>query len=59
MVLEMKKHPSELKDQVTSPAGTTLAGLHALEGRAFRAALIEAVEAATRRAKELGKNSIN
>ncbi|MGH7273910.1 MAG: pyrroline-5-carboxylate reductase [Nitrospiria bacterium] len=57
MVLEMKKHPGELKDLVTSPGGTTMAGLHALEGRAFRAALIEAVEAATRRAKELGKIS--
>ena len=57
MVLEMKKHPSELKDMVTSPGGTTIAGLHVLESRAFSAALIEAVEAATQRAKELGKNS--
>jgi pyrroline-5-carboxylate reductase len=56
MVLEMKKHPGELKDMITSPGGTTIAGLHALEERAFRAALIEAVEAASRRAKELGKN---
>ena len=57
MVLEMKKHPSELKDMVTSPGGTTIAGLHVLEGRAFNAALIEAVEAATRRARELGNDS--
>jgi pyrroline-5-carboxylate reductase len=57
MVLEMQKHPAELKDLVTSPGGTTIAGLHALENRAFGAALIDAVEAATRRAKELGKNS--
>ncbi len=57
MVLEMKKHPAELKDLVTSPGGTTIAGLHALESRAFGAALIDAVEAATRKAKELGKNS--
>ncbi len=56
MVLEMKKHPAELKDLVTSPGGTTMAGLHALENRAFGAALIDAVEAATRRARELGKN---
>ncbi len=57
MVLEMKKHPAELKDLVTSPGGTTIAGLHALESRAFGAALIDAVEAATRKAKELGKNN--
>jgi pyrroline-5-carboxylate reductase len=54
MVLEMKKHPGELKDMVASPGGTTIAGLHVLEARAFSAALMEAVEAATRRAKELG-----
>jgi pyrroline-5-carboxylate reductase len=57
MILEVKKHPAELKDLVTSPGGTTIAGLHALENRAFGAALIDAVEAATRRAKELGENN--
>jgi pyrroline-5-carboxylate reductase len=57
MVLEMKKHPAELKDLVTSPGGTTIEGLHALENRAFGAALIDAVEAATRRAKELGRDN--
>jgi pyrroline-5-carboxylate reductase len=55
MVLETNQHPAVLKEQVTSPGGTTIAGLQALEKGNLRAALIEAVAAATRRSQELGK----
>jgi pyrroline-5-carboxylate reductase len=55
MLLETGLHPGTLKDQVASPAGTTIAGLHALERGGLRAALMDAVEAATRRAEALGK----
>ena len=53
MVLEAGLHPAQLKDMVASPGGTTIAGLHALERSGVRAALMDAVEAATRRATEL------
>lgn len=53
MVLETGQHPGFLKDQVTSPGGTTIAGLHELERHAVRGAVMDAVQAATRRAQEL------
>jgi pyrroline-5-carboxylate reductase len=57
MVLETGLHPGALKDMVASPAGTTIAGLHALERGGVRGAIMDAVEAATRRAWELGQGS--
>ena len=55
MVLETGEHPGRLRDMVTSPGGTTIAGLHELEKGNLRATLMNAVEAATNRSKELGK----
>jgi pyrroline-5-carboxylate reductase len=55
MVLQTRQHPGALKDAVASPGGTTIAGLHALERGGLRAALMDAVEAATRRAAELAR----
>lgn len=55
MVLETGEHPGKLRDMVTSPGGTTIEGLHALEKGKLRATLMNAVEAATARSKELGK----
>jgi pyrroline-5-carboxylate reductase len=55
LFLESGKHPGQLKNMVTSPGGTSIAGVHAMEAGGVRAALMNAVEAATLRSKELGK----
>ncbi len=55
LLKETGEHPSVLRDKVTSPAGTTIYGLHALEKNGFRNAVISAVEEATKRSKELSK----
>ncbi len=55
MLIESGEHPGRLKDRVASPGGTTIAGLHRLEEGRVRATFISAVEAATRRSKELGQ----
>ncbi len=54
LLLETNAHPGHLKDQVTSPGGTAIAGLHTLEAGGLRTTLIDAVEAATTRARQLG-----
>jgi pyrroline-5-carboxylate reductase len=54
LVLQTGDHPSVLRDNVTSPGGTTIAGLAQLEKQGLRSALIEAVRAATERSRELG-----
>ena len=54
MVIETKEHPAKLRDMVTSPGGTTIAGMHELEKGRLRAVLMNAVEAATNRSRELG-----
>ena len=56
LALETDRHPAELKEQVTSPGGTTVAGLERLEAGGLRAAVHEAVAAATRRSRELGED---
>ena len=53
MVLSTGKHPAALRDEVTSPGGTTIAGLEQLEKHGLRSALVQAVRKATERSKEL------
>lgn len=55
MVLATGLHPGQLKDQVTSPAGTTIRGLHVLEQRGVRGSMIDAIIAAAQRSRELGQ----
>jgi pyrroline-5-carboxylate reductase len=55
LLLETDEHPGRLKDMVTSPGGTAIAGLHTLEEGGLRTTLINAVETATKRARELGR----
>ncbi len=57
LALESGKHPGELKDMVTSPGGTTISGLHTLEAGGLRTTLMNAVEEATLKSVELGKNA--
>jgi pyrroline-5-carboxylate reductase len=53
--LETGEHPGRLKDMVTSPGGTAIAGLHTLESGGLRRTLIDAVEAAATRSAQLGE----
>ena len=55
LLLETGEHPGRLKDMVTSPGGTAIAGLHTLESGGLRRTLIDAVEVATSRAAQLGE----
>ncbi len=55
MLLESKEHPGQLKDRVASPGGTAIAGIHTLEQGGLRTTLINAVEAASNRSRELGE----
>jgi pyrroline-5-carboxylate reductase len=55
LLLDTDEHPGRLKDMVTSPGGTAIAGLHTLEEGGLRTTLINAVETATKRARELGR----
>ena len=57
MVLETGQHPGALKDQVTSPGGTTIEGLHELEKGQLRGVVMNAVRAATEKSKKLGQGT--
>lgn len=55
LYIETLEHPAMLRDKVTSPGGTTISGLHVLEKAGFSGAVIDAVDAATARSRELGQ----
>ena len=59
LLIDTNGHPGQLKDMVTSPGGTAIAGLHTLEEGGMRTTLINAVESATRRSRELGRRGRN
>lgn len=56
MAVNTGKHPAQLKDDVASPGGTTIAGIHELEKAGFRGTLMNAVVAAAKRSQELSKS---
>lgn len=58
LLIETDEHPGRLKDMVTSPGGTAIAGLHTIEAGGLRTTLMDAVEAATRRSRELGEAAV-
>ena len=55
MIAETGEHPAMLREKVTSPGGTTITGLHALENGCFRGTIMDAVDAACCRSKELSE----
>lgn len=56
LLIESKKHPAELRAMVTSPGGTTIAAQHILERSGFKGIIMDAIEAAVNRSRELGKS---
>jgi pyrroline-5-carboxylate reductase len=57
LAMSSNEHPAQLRTMVTSPGGTTIAGLHELEAAGFNGIIMDAVEAATERSKELGNEN--
>jgi len=55
LLSQKKMHPAELRDSVTTPAGTTIAGLYELEKGSFRTSIMNAVEAATLAAQKVAQ----